>query len=173
MPVRKKYSNATFTKRVDHEAGRHRPSRAINEPTVCEECGAVYANRRWTAASSISSNKRHEHFKPAHMTLCPACKQQRSGEPRGFVFLDGDFFSGHGEEIEQLLRNEAKRAGADNPLARTMEFKRGDGHKLTVTTTTEHLAQRLGHAVEKAFGGSVHYDFSHENKLVRVSWRRD
>ena len=173
MPVRKKYSNATFTKRVDHEAGRHRASRAINEPTVCEECGAVYANRRWTAASSTLTEHDHGHVRPAKTTLCPACKQLRSGEPRGFVFLDGDFFSTHGEEIEQLLRNEAERAAADNPLARTMEFKRGDGHKLTVTTTTEHLAQRLGHAVEKAFGGSVHYDFSHENKLARVSWRRD
>ena len=172
MPVRKKYSNATFTKRVDHEGGRHRPSRAISEPAVCKECGAVYANRRWTAARSTSTST-NERLRPAQITLCPACKQQRTGEPRGFVLLDGDFFSAHGEEIEQLLRNEAKRAAADNPLARTMEFTRGDGHKLTVSTTTEHLAQRLGHAVEKAFGGSVHYDFSHENKLARVTWRRD
>ena len=168
MPVRRKYSNATFTKRVDHEGGRHRPSRAISEPAVCKECGAVYAGRRWTAGRSTSTNLR-----AVQITLCPACKQQRTGEPRGFVFLDGDFFKLHGEEIEQLLRNEAKRAAEDNPLARAMEFKRGDGHKLTVCTTTEHLAQRLGHAVEKAFGGSVHYDFSHENKLARVSWRRD
>ena len=173
MPARRRYSNATFTKRVDHDGGRHRPSRAIREPAVCEDCGSVYANRRWTTASSKSTNKRNKHWRPAKATLCPACKQQRSGEPQGFVFLDGDFFSAHGEEIEQLLRNEAKRAAEDNPLARTMEFKRGDGHKLTVTTTTEHLAQRLGHALEKAFGGSVHYDFSHENKLARVSWRRD
>ena len=173
MPVRRKYSNATFTKRVDHEAGRHRPSRAISEPAVCEECRAVYAGRRWAAASSTSTNSEDEHWRPAQLTLCPACKQQRTGEPRGFVFLDGDFFGSHAEEIEQLLRNEAKRAAEDNPLARTMGFKRGDGHKLTVSTTTEHLAQRLGHAVEKGFGGSVHYDFSHENKLARVSWRRD
>ena len=40
-----------------------------------------------------------------------------------------------------------------------MEWKRGDGHKLTVTTTTEHLAQRLGGALEKAFGGNTHYEF--------------
>ena len=172
MQARKRYSNATFTNRVDHDAGRHRPSRSISEPAVCEDCGAVYTNRRWTTASSTPTNS-HEHWRPAKATLCPACKQQRNGEPRGFVFLDGDFFSAHGEEIEQLLRNEAKRAAADNPLARTMEFKRGDGHKLTVTTTTEHLAQRLGHALEKAFSGSVDYDFSHENKLARVSWRRD
>ena len=173
MPVTRKYTNATFTKRVDHEGGRHRPSRAISEPAFCKGCGAVYANRRWTAAGSTATNSRDEYFRPTQITLCPACKQQRTGEPRGFVFLDGDFFSVHGEEIERLLQNEAKRAAADNPLARTMEFKRGDGHKLTVSTTTEHLAQRLGHAVEKAFGGSVHYDFSHENKLARVSWRRD
>ena len=173
MPARRKYSNATFTKRVDHEGGRHRPSRAISEPAVCKECGAVYGSRRWTAASSTSTKSRDENLRPAQITLCPACKQQRTGEPRGFVFLDGDFFSAHGDEIEQLLRNEAKRAAEDNPLARAMEFKRGDGHKLTVSTTTEHLAQRLGHAVEKAFAGSVHYDFSHENKLARVSWRRD
>ena len=170
MPVRKRYSNATFTKRVDHEGGRHRPSRAMSEPAVCSDCAAVYANRRWTTSSSTPTNKGNG---PVKTTLCPACKQQRTGEPHGFVFLDGDFFSVHGEEIEQLLRNETKRAAEDNPLARAMEFKRDEGHKLTVTTTTEHLAQRLGHALEKAFGGSVHYDFSHENKLARVSWRRD
>ena len=133
----------------------------------------MYADRRWTTASSTSTKSQDEHFRQAQITLCPACKQQRTGEPRGFVFLDGDFFSSHKEEIQQLLQNEAKRAAEDNPLARVMEFKRGDGHKLTVSTTTEHLAQRLGHALEKAFGGSVSYDFSHENKLARVTWRRD
>ena len=133
----------------------------------------MYSSRRWTASRSTLTKSPDEHLAPAQTTLCPACKQQRTGEPRGFVFLDGDFFSSHAEEIEQLLRNEAKRAAADNPLARIMELKPGDGHKLTVSTTTEHLAQRLGQALEKAFDGSVHYDFSHENKLARVSWRRD
>jgi predicted Zn-ribbon and HTH transcriptional regulator len=162
MNSKKQYTNATFTKRVDHEAGRHRPSRALSEPAVCEECGAVYVNRRWTAANSA-----------AETTVCPACVQQRTGEPRGFVFLDGAFFVAHHEEIEHLLRNEAERAVEDNPLARIMDWKREDGHKLTVTTTTEHLAKRLGSALEKAFGGDTHYDFSHENKLARVRWQRE
>jgi hypothetical protein len=87
--------------------------------------------------------------------------------------LDGAFFADHYEEIEHLLLNEGRRAAEDNPLARIMEWKRGEGHKLTVTTTTEHLAQRLGHALEKAFGGSADYDFSHENKLARVNWQRE
>ncbi|HSE26539.1 MAG TPA: BCAM0308 family protein [Pyrinomonadaceae bacterium] len=171
MRSKRPYTNATFTKRVDHEAGRHRPSRAASEPAVCESCGAVYAKRRWTAANSASENK-NKHQRLTTM-VCPACVQQRTGEPRGFVYLDGNFFVVHHEEIEQLLRNEAERAAEDNPLARIMKWNRGEDHKLTVTTTTEHLAQRLGRALEKAFGGATNYDFSHENKLARVTWLRE
>ena len=173
MRSKKPYTNATFTKRVDHEAGRHRTPRALKEPAVCEVCGAVYVNRRWTAANLAAEAEPQEHWRPPQTTVCPACVQQRTGEPRGFVFLDGAFFVAHHDEIEQLLRNEAERAAEDNPLARIMGWKRGDRHKLTVTTTTEHLAQRLGDALEKAFGGSTRYDFSHENKLARVSWQRE
>jgi hypothetical protein len=145
----------------------------MSEPAVCESCGATYVNRHWTAAASGSVNHRHKHWRPAQTTVCPACKQKRTGEPRGFVFLDGDFFATHRTEIEELISNEAARAAEDNPLARILEWKPGGGHQLTVSTTTEHLAQRLGHALEKAFDGTVDYDFSHENKLARVSWRRD
>ena len=173
MRSKKPYTNVTFTKRVDHDGGRHRPSRAMSEPAVCQDCGAVYANRRWTTAGSGSENERHKHWRPSQKIVCPACTQLRSGEPRGFVFLDGAFYDAHHEEIQQLMRNEAERTAQDNPLARIMEFKRDRKHKLTITTTTEHLAQRLGHVLEKAFGGTTEYDFSHENKLARVKWRRD
>ena len=171
MKSKKPFSN-TFTKRVDDEAGRHRPARAHPEPAVCEECGAVYANRRWSS-SGTSGNHRHENWRPAETVVCPACKQKRSGEPRGFVFVDGAFFVSHEEEIRSLLNNEAARAAEDNPLARILQWKLGEGHNLTVSTTTEHLAQRLGRALGKAFGGSVKYDFSHENKLARVTWQRN
>lgn len=167
----KPFTNATFTKRVDHEGGRHRTLRARSEPAICEKCGAVYANRRWTAAQNAANNKKHQ--RTVQLTVCPACKQAADGEPRGFVYLDGAFLVRHRKEIENLILNEAKRAGEDNPLARILDLKERDGHKLTVTTTTEHLAQRLGHAVEKAFGGEVQYNFSHENKIARVSWQRE
>jgi len=42
-----------------------------------------------------------------------------------------------------------------------------------LSTTTEHLAIRLGRALEKAFDGRVLYGFSHENKLAHVWWHRD
>ena len=171
MPNKKRYTNATFTKRVDHEAGRHRGSRALTEPAVCRDCGAIYVNRRWQSAGSDLTNAQYKQ-PSARVITCPACLQIRNGEPRGFVYLDGLFYAAHQEEIENLLRNEAARAEADNPLARVMEFTRGKDHRLTVSTTTEHLSQRLGHALEKAFGGHTQYDFSHENKLARVTWQR-
>ena len=170
MRSNKKFTNTTFTKRVDREAGAHRPARSMKEPAVCKTCGAVYMNRRWVAASKGAGS---DEGRRLVRTICPACKQDHSGEPRGFVFLDGTFFTTHQNEIENLLRNEAQRAAEDNVLARIIDWKTGDGHKLSLKTTTEHLAQRLGHALEKAFHGEVHYDFSHENKLARVKWLRD
>lgn len=145
----------------------------MKEPAVCKVCGATYANRRWTLTECESTVGNENHSRPSLMTVCPACKQASTGEPRGFVFLDGAFFTNHQDEIENLLRNEAERAAEDNVLARILDWKKGDGHRLTLTTTTEHLAQRLGHALEKAFDGEVNFDFSHENKLARVNWQRD
>lgn len=52
MRSAKRYSNVTFTKRVDHEAGRHHTARAPAEPLVCTACGAVYRRRRWIAPES-------------------------------------------------------------------------------------------------------------------------
>jgi hypothetical protein len=173
MRSNKPFTNVNFTKRVDHEAGRHRPPRAMSEPAVCNECGAIYTNRRWSVAHETMSNRKHQRARPLRTTLCPACRQASSGEPRGFVYLDGAFLVIHRQEIENLMLNEAERARQDNPLARILEFNEGDSHKFTITTTTEHLAQRLGHALEKAFGGQIQYDFSHENKIARVSWQRE
>lgn len=173
MRSNKRYTNATFTKRVDHEAGRHHTRRAAKEPAVCASCSAVYANRRWITAGAQRGTHEPKHWRPVSVTTCPACVQAHGGAPGGYVYLGGAFLIAHRDEIERLLRNEAERAAEDNPLGRIMLWKENGDGKLTLSTTTEHLAQRLGHALEKAFDGTVVYDFSHENKLARVTWQRD
>lgn len=167
----KRYTNTTFTKRVDHEAGRHRTRRSLPEPIVCERCGATYSHRRWTSKGAPKGNLSAPDQK-AKSTLCPACKQASHGVPSGFVHVSGKFFMKHRGDIGALLRNEAERDAQDNPLARIMGWEDAED-QLVVKTTTEHLAQRLGHALEKAFDGKVRYDFSHENKLARVYWERN
>ncbi|MFY9608840.1 MAG: BCAM0308 family protein [Blastocatellia bacterium] len=169
----KRYSNVTISKRVDHDAGRHRPPRAPSEPAKCLFCGAVYSDRRWTLADTPKKGNKHKHWHPQTITVCPACKKKREVLPDGFVYVSGGFLTSHRAEIEHLLDKEAERAGVDNPLARILSRETDENGRLVTATTTEHLAQRLGKALEKAFGGEVRYDFSHENKLARVYWHRD
>ncbi len=171
----KPYTNATFTRRVDHEAGRHRPPRAPAEPRVCVTCGAVYSRRRWvTAAVAERQNLPLAGGGAAPTPVrCPACRIIAHGSPAGMLVIDGDFPDAHADDVQALLDNEAARALEDNPLGRIIERRRDADGRLLVTTTTEHLAQRLGQALEKAFTGRVRYDFSHENKFARVYWHRD
>jgi len=172
MHSMKKYTNVTFTKRVDHDGGRHRTARNPVEPTVCSKCGAVHSGKRWGAANAQVDINRQKWL-PAQTTVCHACRQAQTGIAGGYVYLEGGFLAAHRGEIERLLRNEAERAVEDNPLARIMGWERPDDDRLVIATTNEHLAQRLGHALQKAFSGEVQYDFSHENKLTRVRWHRD
>lgn len=170
MPSKKKYTNVYFTKRVDHQDG-HQSDKKISEPALCSECGAIYAKGRWTFEKIFeTSSPMHKAELPE--TICAACLQIKEGVPAGFVYIKGKFFKEHKEEIENLLRNEAAKTSETNPLARIMDWKEAKT-RLTVTTTTEHLAQHLGRALQRAYNGDVRYDFSHENKLARVYWQRD
>lgn len=95
-----------------------------------------------------------------------------AGQFSGKVRLTGGFLAAHREDIEHLLRNEAKRAAEVNPLSRIVAWI-PQGPTLTVWTSTEHLALRLGRALQRALHGSVRYSFSHENKFADVTWQRD
>ena len=173
MKSSKRYSNATFTKRVDHEAGRHRPGRSSPEPLVCEGCGCMFVHRRWIAAAAASTEMASKHLGPAQATTCPACVKKREGLPEGYVYLEGSFAAAHRDEIERLIANEAERAARRNPLARVIEWGTDENGLPRLSTTTTFLARRLGRALEKAFGGTVRYVFSHENRLVRTWWEKN
>jgi NMD protein affecting ribosome stability and mRNA decay len=170
MRSHKPYTNTTFTKRVDHDGGRHRGPRAPKEPRLCDRCGAVYVRRRWRTAELAGTAL---DGRDPIVTRCPACRQIASGPHQGTLVVRGAFLDAHRDEIEHLLRNEADRAAADNPLARIMAWETPADDGLRLRTTTEHLAQRLGHALHKAYGGDVQYRFSHENKVADVLWLRD
>lgn len=172
MKSAKRYTNATFTKRVDREGGARRGSMAMKEPASCRECGAIYINRRWTMREPDLSDSARRGYRPVRSILCPACQQVSSGIFGGYLTVDGSFYREHKAEIGRLIANEAGRALDDDPLSRIMDEAESDG-RLSIKTTTEHLAQRLGKALEKAYDGETDYDFSHENKLARVHWHRD
>lgn len=170
MRSQKNYTNTTFTKRVDHEGGEHREKKGLGR-AVCMKCGAVYENKRWI--SSMHARDLNIPI-PKDRVECPACKQVAAGTYGGEVAIDGRFYADHHDEIDSLLRNEEMRAREDNPISRIMSWNDKEGpDKLDIETTTDRLAQRLGNALKKAYSGELHYNFSHENKVVRVSWHRD
>ncbi|MGH9258015.1 MAG: BCAM0308 family protein [Vicinamibacterales bacterium] len=167
MRSAKPYTNATFTKRVDHDGGRHRPPRAAGEPALCAGCGAVYVKRRWSQAVPARVLAARAGS-PLTVRMCPACRRRRTGEAHGYVHIGGDFFPNHRADLEHLLRNEAARARENNPLQQILSWQALDDGGVLITTSTEHFAQRLGRALEKAYHGTLRYGFSHENKVAYI-----
>lgn len=170
MPSNKKYTSLNFTKRIDHITENANEKR-ISEPALCVECEAVYVKGRWTFETDFLTSDPFNQIEP-EPTVCPACLQVKDGIPGGFVYIEGGFFKQHQEEIHNLLKNEEKKFIFTNPLARIMALK-STKNRLTVTTTTEHLAQHLGRALQHAYNGNIRYDFSRDNKLARVYWERN
>lgn len=171
MRTSKRWTNVTFTRRVDHEAGKHRQPDAGPGRQVCSHCGAINLKRRWVSGEAASA-QRLQAVAKAKAVVCPACRMAEDARYAGEVRVTGAFVPQHRPEIERLIRNEARRAAEDNPLARIVKLDRAR-EGLRITTTTEHLAKRIGQALHKALRGQVTYNFSHENKFAHVLWSRE
>ena len=141
-----------------------------HEAAVCRQCRCVYAGHRWQLQSQAVRDL--AAARDVQETLCPACLKIKDRAPCGVVTLSGSFVNQHEQEIVNLLNRENRRAMETNPLERIMDIERSDTG-LTVLTTNEKLAQRLGRAVHKAFAGEVEYRWSEDTRLARVNWRRD
>jgi NMD protein affecting ribosome stability and mRNA decay len=136
------------------------------EATACRGCGAVYRNKRWYAAEAAGGAARGEAT-----TMCAACKRVADANPAGIVTLHGSYLHAHEAEILSRIRQTEAQSRLKNPLGRIMEITHeGDG--LTIATTEDKLAQKLGRDVFKAYGGELNYRWSRDQHLVRVSWSR-
>lgn len=92
-------------------------------------------------------------------------------EPHGYLHVAGDFVTAHRPEIEGMLRREAQRAHRSSPASHIIAMDTDGSCGLLVSTTTEHLAHRLGRALFRSFGGELHHGFGHRNQLAFVWWR--
>lgn len=127
------------------------------------ECGAVFRNKRWYSEEGGA--------KGGHGLVCPACRRIADRKPAGIVCLQGSFLAAHQAEIENLIRNTAQAAGMKHPLGRVMDIsKEKDG--ITITTTDVKLAQKIGREVFKSHGGDLHFRWTDDEDLVRVTWSR-
>lgn len=160
------------TRRNVAEFNAHDPYNPQFDPgevAVCTECHALYQRRHWFFDEELYF---HQSAQPeTRHVLCPACRKIHDRYAEGQVILHASpFLTMHKDEVLRLVRNEEDRAKGTNPLERIIEINESaDG--VTVTTTDEKLAQRIGRAVKSAYQGHTTYRWS-DPKFLSVEWQR-
>ena len=134
------------------------------DPSVCMKCGVVFSAGIFEWRSTPPER--------ALKMVCPACRRIDDGYEGGLVVLEGEFLRGHrGDVINTVKRVEAAEK-QQRPLERIMDLKLEDD-RIEVRTTYEHLARRIGQAVNSAYKGDLKLQYSEGEKFLRVRWRRD
>jgi hypothetical protein len=140
------------------------------EAAICTQCHALYQGKRW-----FFDEKLYEHLAGTRRVregVCPTCRKVNDDYSEGFLTLSGEFFVQHQEEIVKLLEKEAARVGARSVMDRIIRMTPEEAGHLVVETTTDKLAQRLGHAVYKAYKGDLNFRWGEMDRFVRVYWNR-
>ena len=145
------------------------PEEGRREIAVCTGCHALYRNKRWYMEEDESAKISRDMAR--NEIICPACQRIRDDNPAGIVTFTGDYLIDHELEILNTIRNEAEKARVKNPLARIMEIRQ-EGNAITIRTTEDKLAQKLGKIIYKAHSGMLEYQWSKDNNFVRVNWSR-
>lgn len=143
-----------------HDA--YHTSDKLPEPTVCNECGALFITGRWTWKEAPAG---------AHTTTCPACRRISQDYPAGIIELKGPFLRIHREEILNLIHNVELQEKGERPLERIMKI-REHPELTTVTTTGVHLARRIGEALSRSYNGNFSFTYADGEKNIRVYWER-
>jgi len=134
----------------------------LPEPTMCEKCGVVFSNGRWTWKEiPAQANKIH----------CPACKRTADNYPAGKIKLSGDFYLEHQDEISNLIHNIETQEKNEHPLERIMTIK-SNREETILTTTGIHIARRIGEALSRAYKGKFDFTYRDGEDYIEVTWHR-
>lgn len=140
------------------------------EVCYCMKCGVINRQKHWVM-DPIELVKLKED--PSVGTiLCPACQKMRDKVAGGFLTLSGEYLRKHETVILELIKNTEAKSMGKNPLGRIMEITQ-EGDVVTILTTLDKLAEKLGKEIYKAHSGELTHQWSHAENYVRVYWKRD
>lgn len=139
------------------------------EVAICKKCRMLHKNKRWVMDEGEAARLLEEGT--VNWIVCPACQRMADGNAAGIVTFSGRYLLEHEDEILNAIKRTEAGARAKNPLARIMEINQDDD-VLTISTTDDKLAQKLGRDIYKAHSGELHYSWSHDLRFVRVNWSR-
>lgn len=134
-----------------------------HEPTVCQQCGAVYQHGRWQWA---------ERPEGVGTTICQACHRINDRYPAGIVTLTGPLVASQRDEITRLVRHQEQAEKPEHPLNRIMSVEQEAPDRMVIQTTDIHLPRRIGEAITRAYKGKLTEHFDEGGYFVRVNWTR-
>lgn len=137
----------------------------------CTRCGAVYNGRRWISKPNDETVGKYTK-KEMQQVVCPGCSRMERQQVEGIVSLRGNFFDVHRDEIWNVVKRVARNKEQRNVSSRILNVADDNGG-LVIETTDEHLAERMGKELQKAFKGNLEMKWQEGAALVRVSWERD
>jgi RNA polymerase subunit RPABC4/transcription elongation factor Spt4 len=140
--------------------------RAPEDPSVCDICGSIYTAKTWRRNRPLPAKL----INAAAWTVCPACKQAKSGKYFGRVLVRGSKASSNLEAIRARIANVERRAEFTQPERRIVSSK-WDGATLEVLTTSQKLAHRIARELQKAFGGRARYTWSDQDGALTAIWQ--
>ena len=135
------------------------------DPSVCDLCGSVYTAKTWRRDRPLPAKL----VNAAGWTICPACKQAKSGKYYGRVLVRCAPASL--DAIVARIGNVERRAEFTQPERRVIGSK-WDGSTLEVLTTSQKLAHRIARELQKAFGGRARYTWSDTDGALTAIWEK-
>jgi NMD protein affecting ribosome stability and mRNA decay len=141
----------------------------LKETTVCPDCRLVYRNKRWQM--DPEEGKRLLASPRSQRQTCPACRRIADRNPAGIIALSGAYLEQNWSEIQNLIRRVEEQSVSKSPLGRIMAVEQGKTG-ITITTTEDKMAQKIGREIFRAHKGELIYSWSHDQQLVRVTWNR-
>jgi hypothetical protein len=145
-------------------------TRPPHDPTFCLECGAVYRRKVWRQLPFPKVDALFLSHRP-EFAACPSCALAKTGRPLGRIRLRGGFVAVHEDELRRRIANVAARAAYTQPERRLLGVApTADG--LEVTVTSQKLAHRIAHELEKAFRGDAAYSWSDRDGALAARWER-
>lgn len=135
----------------------------FSDPSICEKCGVIYNHGifQWFDKPP----------KEARKIVCPACRRIEDRYEGGIILLEGQFLADHKQEILNIIYNAEETEKKYRPLERIIEIE-DQGNRAVITTTYEHIARRIGEAVQKACKGELKLQYPEGEKYIRVYWKR-
>ena len=130
----------------------------------CPGCGAYFSGGRWSWRREAGSH-------PETVT-CSACRRIAENDAAGNVVLSGGFVQAHRAALLNLVRHTEEKERQEHALERLIGISEEDG-RILIGSTGTHLANRIGHALEAAYDGAVHYTYTENETHLDISWTRE